>query len=147
MSCPANSLRNFSKCFTTTHIAHLTFSPSSQQLTNNTSRCDTAEGVLRHLTRHQVEIKAQGHEIYSNQGPHEAGLSDCGADTSKACSQGKRGSSFLIFYPVIPSKYYWNKQRKIWRGCSRGAFQKFQTPLKQWRKEPTGNIPSNHTKK
>jgi hypothetical protein len=93
-----------------------------------------------------VLIKAQGHGLYSNQGPHDAGLSECGPDTSKTCGQGKRGSSFLFFYPLIPSKYYGKKQRKIWRADSEGAFQNFQTPCKQWRKEHTGNIPSNHTK-
>jgi len=43
------------------------------------------------------EIKAQGHPIYLNKGPHDAGLCECGNDTSKTCGQGKRVSSFFFF--------------------------------------------------
>ncbi len=33
-----------------------------------------------------------------------------GHDTNRACGQGKRVSSFLFFYPMIPSKYDGKKQ-------------------------------------
>jgi hypothetical protein len=56
---------------------------------------------------------------------------------------------FPFFYiSKIPFKYVLLVQtEKIMEGQQWGAFQNFQTPPKQWRKEPTGNIPSNHTKK
>jgi hypothetical protein len=72
----------------------------------------------------------------------------------KAYHQGKRVSSFLLFYPVIPSKYYGEKQKYMrGAGC---AFQKnqnarqtgillFQTPTTHCRTKYNGNIPSNHT--
>jgi hypothetical protein len=73
-------------------------------------------------------------------------MSDCGPDSSKVCSQGRHGSSFLFFYPVIASKYYEKKQRKIWRGGSGGNFKIFKH-LPNSEGKNTLVIPLNHRKK
>jgi len=44
-------------------------------------------------------VKARGHGIYLNQGPHDAGLSECGPDTSKACRQENAVQAFFSFIP------------------------------------------------
>ncbi len=147
LSCPANSLGNFSKCFTTTHIAHLTFSTSSQQPTDNTSSCGIRQKEywdILHGIKCKLKLEDMGFiriRVHMTQGWVSVGLIPVKPVVKE------NAVSFLFFYPVIPSKYYGKKQRKIWKGGGGGAFQNFQTPPKQWRKEPTGNIPSNHTKK
>ncbi len=47
---------NFSKCFTTTHIAHLSFSASSQQPTKNTSTPGTRQKEYWHIL-HYIKCK------------------------------------------------------------------------------------------
>jgi hypothetical protein len=51
------------------------------------------------------------------------GCVSVGIIPKKACHQGKRVSSFLFFYPLIPSKYYGEKQKNM-----RWGILLFQTP-------------------
>jgi len=87
------------------------------------------------------------------------GCASVGHDTNSACGEGKRVSSCLFFYPMIPCKYDGEEQNiyEGWLGGRGVHFKKqsaqqrgillSQTPTTQWRKEYNGNIPSNRTKK
>ncbi len=58
------------------------------------------------------------------------GCVSVGHDTNRACGQGKRVSSFLFFYPMIPSKYD-GEEQKIYEagwGAAGCAFQKTECP-------------------
>ncbi len=149
MSCCANRLGNFSKCFMTTHTWHshqplnnlpIIFYWHCQEALNNPAiildlHSDQAlnnppiilEALVegrRSIDKSSIalsEIKAQRHGIYLNKGAHDAGLCEYGHDTNKACGQGIRVSSFLFFYPVIPSKYHRGKQIIYGRGWGWGV--------------------------
>jgi hypothetical protein len=115
-----------------------------------------AEGVLTNLPSHQVELKLKDMGFIQIRVHMIQGCVSVGMIPQKAYRQGKRFSSFLFFYPRIPSNCYGEKQNNMsGGGC---AFQKnqnarqrgsllFQTPTTHWRKKYNGTRPSNHTEK
>jgi len=146
MSCPANGLGNFSKCFTATHMARLTFSPSSQQPTNNTSSCSTGqkeywdilEGIKCKLKLQDmgfIPIRVHVTQVWVS----------VGLIPVKPAIKENVVQAFFYFIPWYPPSIM-GKNREKCGGAVVGAFQNFQIPPKQWRKESTGNILSNHTK-
>jgi hypothetical protein len=125
MSCPANGLGNFSKCFTTTHIAGLTFSPSSQQPTNNTSSCSTGQKEywdILYGMKCKLKLEDMGFiriRVHVTQVWVSVGLIPVKPAVKENVVQ-----AFFSFIPWYPLEYYGEKQRKMWRGGG-GGISKF----------------------
>ncbi len=146
MSCPANSLGNVSKCFTTTHIAHLTFAPSSQQPTNNTSSCGMRQKEywdILHGSKCKLKLRDMRFiriRVHVSQGWVSVGLIPVKPAVKENAVQAIY--SFIPWYP--PSIK--GKNREKYAGVVVGILQNFETPPKLWRKESAGNISSNPNK-
>jgi hypothetical protein len=129
MSFPANSLGNSSKCFTTTHIAHLTFSPSRQQPTNNTSSCGTMHKEywdilwdILHGIKCKLKLKDMGFiriRVHMTQGWVSVGLIPVKSAIKENTVQAF--FSFMWWYP--PSVM--GKNRDKYGGAVMGGISKF----------------------
>ncbi len=126
MSCPANSLGNFSKCFTTTHIAHLTFSPSSQQPTNNTSSCGIRQkeywDFLHGIIKCKLKLEDMGFiriRVHMTQGWVSVGRIPVKPAVKETTVQ-----AFYSFIPWYPPSIM-GKNREKYGGLVVGGISKF----------------------
>jgi hypothetical protein len=154
VSCCANRPGNFSKCFTTTHVANLTLSPSSQQPTNNSWSPGTRQKEYWH-SLHCIKCKLKLKDmrfilirVHMTQGCVSVDMIPIKPEVKENMSQA--WFSFIPWYPPSIT----GKNEKIWdggvhfkkqNGCQRGIVL-FHTSATQWRKEYNGKITSNHTK-
>jgi len=131
LSCCANRQGNFSKWSTTTHVAALSLSPSSQQPTNNTSTPGTRQKEYWHIfhcIKSKLKLKDMGFitiSVHMTQGCVSVGMIPIKPEVKENACQ-----AFFSFIPWYPpsitgkNKIIWDRGVCIWRNrmAARGTF-------------------------